>query len=267
MTKEKQKLIHLIYGIALSITVVIAAICLILECYGIYKSDSFSRENVAAAFSGTAVPVYLCLAFVVGGFILNLFLPLEKKKTTPGGDVVFLLESLKSRADCSGCSEETALTLNRLRKTRAIHKIITVALLTICSAVFLVYALDPGNFHQSDINSSMIKAVLILCLCLVSPFLYAIFTAYHCRLSIKKETEILKAIISSGETTGNNSFVKDSMAAAEEKENEYKTIKTIVLWALIAAGVALIVYGAMQGGTADVLTKAKNICTECIGLG
>lgn len=57
------------------------------------------------------------------------------------------------------------------------------------------------------------------------------------------------------------------MAAAEEKEKKYKTIKTIVLWALIAAGVALIVYGAVQGGTADVLTKAKNICTECIGLG
>jgi hypothetical protein len=227
------------------------------------------QQTVAgvAAFSGIALPVYLCLAFVIGGFILNLFLPLEKKKTMPGGDIVFLLESLRSRVNFSGYPEETASTLNRLRKTRAIHKIITLALLAICSAVFLIYALDPGNFHQSDINSSMTKAVLILCLCLVSPFLYAIFTAYYCRLSIKKETEVLKAMISSRGSTGNNSFVKDTMTAAELKEKKYKTIKSIVLWVLIVAGIALFVYGALSGGTADVLTKAKNICTECIGLG
>ncbi|MBQ8324841.1 MAG: thioredoxin [Clostridia bacterium] len=35
--------------------------------------------------------------------------------------------------------------------------------------------------------------------------------------------------------------------------------------ALIA--VALIVLGRTSGGAADVLTKAINICTECIGLG
>ncbi|MBQ8580085.1 MAG: thioredoxin [Oscillospiraceae bacterium] len=29
----------------------------------------------------------------------------------------------------------------------------------------------------------------------------------------------------------------------------------------------MIAYGAAAGGTADVLTKAVNICTECVGLG
>ena len=40
------------------------------------------------------------------------------------------------------------------------------------------------------------------------------------------------------------------------------------LWAaLVIAAVALIVAGILNGGMRDVLYKAKNICTECIGLG
>ena len=37
--------------------------------------------------------------------------------------------------------------------------------------------------------------------------------------------------------------------------------------ALAAAAVAFIVLGVMNGGLWDVLVKAVNICTECIGLG
>ena len=37
--------------------------------------------------------------------------------------------------------------------------------------------------------------------------------------------------------------------------------------ALLLAALALIVAGMLNGGMRDVLYKAKNICTECIGLG
>ena len=36
---------------------------------------------------------------------------------------------------------------------------------------------------------------------------------------------------------------------------------------IAATAVALIVLGVMNGGMFDVLVKAINICTECIGLG
>lgn len=38
-------------------------------------------------------------------------------------------------------------------------------------------------------------------------------------------------------------------------------------WIILVAAAVILVYGFMTGGTADVLTKAINICTECIGLG
>ena len=37
--------------------------------------------------------------------------------------------------------------------------------------------------------------------------------------------------------------------------------------ALYAAAAVLIVLGVLNGGLRDVLVKAANICTECIGLG
>ncbi|MBQ7330725.1 MAG: thioredoxin [Oscillospiraceae bacterium] len=37
--------------------------------------------------------------------------------------------------------------------------------------------------------------------------------------------------------------------------------------ALLVIGIGVLMYGFLSGGTADVLTKAINICTECVGLG
>ena len=36
---------------------------------------------------------------------------------------------------------------------------------------------------------------------------------------------------------------------------------------LFACAISMIVLGALNGGMNDVLVKAINICTECIGLG
>lgn len=37
--------------------------------------------------------------------------------------------------------------------------------------------------------------------------------------------------------------------------------------ALLCIGIGIFAYGFFAGGTADVMTKAVNICTECVGLG
>ena len=41
----------------------------------------------------------------------------------------------------------------------------------------------------------------------------------------------------------------------------------IIKASVITVGIGLIIVGAITGGFTDVLTKAVNICTECIGLG
>lgn len=54
------------------------------------------------------------------------------------------------------------------------------------------------------------------------------------------------------------------------KSNQYNNnmrIVNIVRLCIFALATVFIVYGAISGGTVAVLTKAVNICTECIGLG
>ena len=59
-----------------------------------------------------------------------------------------------------------------------------------------------------------------------------------------------------------------SRESDEEKvDGIYDKTVNIVRFALLFIGVGILIYGYFAGGTADVLTKAINICTECIGLG
>ncbi len=63
---------------------------------------------------------------------------------------------------------------------------------------------------------------------------------------------------------------KPLVKAKKERKAHPKARKTgvvLVRVALAAAGIALIVFGVFNGGMKDVLMKAINICTQCIGLG
>ena len=44
-------------------------------------------------------------------------------------------------------------------------------------------------------------------------------------------------------------------------------MKNKLRWGVLAAALVLTVLGFVTGGFQDVLTKAVNLCSECIGLG
>jgi hypothetical protein len=100
----------------------------------------------------------------------------------------------------------------------------------------------------------MIKAMYVLLPCMAVPFGYSVFTAYYAKASVKKEIEALKA---AGCTMGQRPVA----------ENKAEKVLNITKWALLGIGIAILVFGFVTGGTSDVLTKAVNLCTECIGLG
>jgi hypothetical protein len=97
------------------------------------------------------------------------------------------------------------------------------------------------------------------------------------------ESEKAEALINKAIADKNKENVAYAMACkataeqrAREKEREemkakYTKDRKVGLWivrgVLLAAGIALIVVGIVNGGMADVFEKARNICTQCIGLG
>lgn len=254
MTDKRIHRIHFFYGFGLSAMLILSGICLMTACVGIYLSGDqpFSRESVAVAFAPIAVPVIGTLALVIIGFLLDLFLPKAAKKAAPVAQYSMLLHRLQAKADLEQADEAAKSAIAAQRACRSRHKLITAALLVIGSIVFLVYALQKGSFHPSEINDSIIMATAVLLPCMAVPFFYAVFAAFRARISMKKEIELLKALPKKADTD-----------CAPRSDRTVHIARGI----LLCAGTALLLYGLFSGGTADVLTKAINICTECVGLG
>ena len=254
MTKKR---IHMLYSIVLSTMLAISGICLCIACVGIYLSGKhpFSPEAVAGAFRTIAVPVYLCLALVIGGFLLERFCPGEKKKTIAKQEAMLLM-ALQAKLDEAACTPEILAAITARRQQRSRIKSIGLALLILCSAVFLSYGLNPANFHQSEINTSMLRAMVLFFPCLVIPFAYGIFAAYAEKKSIRQEIELIRQALSEGARA-------QTPAVAPRQRSGLLYVRL----AILCVGIAILVYGFFAGGTADVMTKAINICTECVGLG
>lgn len=257
MNKTTNRRIRFVYGIVLSAAAVVACVCLIYACLGIYFSGGeqiYTPEKVHQAFSLIAVPVYICLALVIAGLILDFSLPATDEKRKPEKNLRATLDRLLCKRDLDSCDPTLKAEIEKQRNCRKRDSLISLVLLAAGSIVFLVYACNPHNFHSSEINASMLRAFSILLACLVIPFGFSVFAAYHAKSSLQKEIDLVKQIPAGTEV---------------QPPQKKASVNPLVLvrCALVCVAVALLVYGFLAGGTADVLTKAKNICTECVGLG
>lgn len=254
MTKQKTHRIHLLYGVILSILLIVSGICLIIACLGICCSGEqpFSRESVAAAFSPIAVPILLTVALVIIGFFLDLFLPKDKKSAT-ALQYSMTLKRLQGRADFSKGGPHIRRSVRALRSERKLYKLTCTVLLALESLVFLSYALLEESFHATRINDSVIRAMIVLLPCMAIPFAFAVFAAFHARKSMKQEIELLRQLPTR----------KARPVPPRKADRSLLIIRSV----LLCIGIAALLFGLFSGGTADVLTKAINICTECVGLG
>lgn len=250
MTKHNINRVLLIYNILTSASIIIAAICLIWGCLNIYYSgDGYSRELVAYTFSKINVPIYVCLGLILGSLIINLIIPSPQIRKSIKHYNKMLL-NLTNTHDANANAEYV-----KNEKTKKHLNSINFLCVFVFGGAFLIYALNGNNFHQSDINASMIKAMWILLPCVIVPFAFSVFAHYYSISLTKKQIEILKTLPKKEKATD----------TAEIKSNNKKILITKIVIAAVAVGV--LIFGALTGGFTDVLTKAINICTECIGLG
>lgn len=242
--------------IVLSAAILLTGLCLMVACLRIYYSGSqpFSREAVAAAFGTIAIPVYLGLGVSVICILVELLIPRPEETQVPGRHLPMLLKRAQERTDLSRCDAELREEVLALRSARKLYNHIGMTILALSAILFLTYGLNPHNFHPSHIDQSMIRAMYWLVPCTVVPFGYGIFTSRKNRVSMAKELALLR------------SAPKESRIPAPKRPSHEKR-DFLLRTGLLAVGLALLVWGAFAGGAGDVLTKAANICSECIGLG
>ncbi|MBO5090915.1 MAG: hypothetical protein J6K52_00330 [Clostridia bacterium] len=274
MTKDKVKIIHLVYSIVLSVLCVVAGICLIVGCVSIYNSGDrpFSPEAIGEAFAKIAVPVYICLIFILGAFFLNLFLPNEEKKKASKPDERTTLQNLYKKISLEYCPSQYQAQIKTQRTFRFVLSIAVFFNFAINIAMALVHIFDSETFAGHSAMIDVRNAVLVLLRYAVVAFVLGLVLTYFNKYTLRKEIDLVKKSIAKNIQRGDPVDVISEQEAEEGKfvsffKNHKKAILIIARCLLIALSVTFIVVGIVTGGMEDVLQKAINICTECIGLG
>lgn len=122
----------------------------------------------------------------------------------------------------------------------------------LCSLPCLLYLLNGAHFTSWQLETVMGDMVRHIAPWVLMAFLTAIMASLLCQRSFEREIRLLQG-----------SDRSESAAQPSVTESSAGRIR-VVLYLL---AVAFIVLGVLNGGLRDVLVKAINICTECIGLG
>lgn len=244
-----------IFHISLAVATVLAGICLCSACLSVWNSGGqqiYTPEKVAQAFSAIAVPIWLWAVLVILTAALHVLYPRSDRQAFENQPEM-TLQRLQSRVDLSRCPQELQNNLLKLQRQRRQDTRKALLFLLGCSVLFLLYGANPSNYDSTKINTSVITALVILALTMFFPLLSLLDAARCARISMRIEAELLKS------------------APKEARISPPAPKKTLwllpVRLVLLCAAFGLILYGFFAGGTADVLTKAVNICTECVGLG
>lgn len=258
-TKHRVRL-DVIFKTALSISLIISGICLMVGCISIYYSGAdqpYTREIVAQTFKTIEIPIFVSLALIAITFIGAVTNPDKEKRTFSKLSHTKILKRLAEKRDISNNAELADKVLKE-RHIRKKHTVIWAVINSLSAGCFLFYALDFSNFDRSDINGSMISAMLVLLPCLSVSFAVSLLFFILNQKSMQREIELLKTAPLKSDSEDN-----EDLSIHLKKEKKLRIIKLV----LLAFFLGLAILGFVLGGTADVLTKAVNICTECIGLG
>ncbi len=256
MTQKGIRIGRIIYHVLITLALVTVAVLFIAACVGIYRTGEhpFTREVVAQHFARIALPVYLCLALVVLGFVLHPLLP-EKPARARERDTA-TLRRLRARVDLAACPTALPADIAAVRRRHAIARWVGVGLLVAGVAGAIAWAAYPPHFRQSDITGFMRAAKARLIPALAIAFAYGLALFYLGRRWHRRELALLRqAPAAAGRPAPTPAAARTPARRAVQRAT------------LLVAALGLLVGGLLAGGWLDVLTKAINICTECIGLG
>ena len=297
-TKTKAQRIRSIYAIVYALFTVFVGFLLIKQVWTIYfsaESKPFSVASISAHFHQIQGFVWAWLAGLVVNAGWGIFVP-DTEKKSKYVDYAAQMQKLCSRLPDGG---KYALKGKK-------YPIIRYILWAACGAVILVgiavcgYYL--GSFYTPQMsakffaeNDGAAERLLKILPWLGGVLLILVGAAIYDTFLLSKEVALVKQFVATEAKAkqGKGEGVKDGFKTDEEvaayeracakvsarrakkqKEDDNEELqrhKRIAVWVargiLLCIGVTLFIVGICNGGMTDVFEKAKNICTQCIGLG
>lgn len=277
MTKNKAQTARRIYGICLTALTIVVAVLFIVQIWLLFRATEespYSVETVSERFSKIAIPFYLWLAAIVGGGVLSYLFPDEVKAPKTLLDTRVSLNRLKARLP------KNAGGMVELKRENTLRKVVwgvCIALALAVAVLLVVFLLNEEykakfgtEFFKSHVEAEKLLklfplVVVALCACAGA----LIYQSY----SLKKELTIVKNEIAESAKRGEKIVKTEQKPTLCDKiKGKFAFLgkdKSVLAIRLVVAvaGLTLFVAGICGDGMQEVLTKAINICTQCIGLG
>lgn len=216
-----------------------------LDPSGVHILSVYRMTDVTARLKAISMPLTVCVALIVVTCVLHLLYPdahKERVSITPENRLR-LLRGRVSEMPASAVAEE---------RRRRVIQLVSAVVIVVCGVFSLNFLLKKEHFTSWDLESVMGEMMLHVAPWVAVAFAVAAAASMLCRASIQREIILLKNI------------------AAAQKPAASTPRQTCINWvraAILTFAIVFIVLGVMNGGLRDVLVKAINICTECIGLG
>lgn len=261
---NKNRIIDRIFLIIMSIQTVLMGIAFSVQAIRIYKAnpgnDPYTREIVWEHIKQISIILILWVLLIIACFIYfkirNSYKENDKSKIT---NMAKLKTLLKIAPEFNNPELENDYKIIKLEeKKRIIAWCVNIVILIVCSIMGLCYILNKKHFiAEGNNNEQILDMVTYLAPWVIISFITSLICVLMEEFGAIKSIDALKRII---KVDGKVSFKYDT-------NKNYNLSINITRGILIVASIVMIIVGINNGGTEDVLQKAINICTECIGLG
>ncbi len=274
LTEKTKKRIRLACDIILPVLIAATGIAFAVSCYVIYRSGEapFTAESTAGAFWRISPLVFVTLAAIIAAYVVSRLIPTEDARLTGSRTVSAINGRLADRVDICALSPELAFNIRKERKYRKNIRLVHTVFSFLGCLLPLIVLLDPDSFPavHGNINKEIMNGMVFCIFCLLPVMWdYVIYTILR-NSSLECENKLLKEAIRQGSVAKNEGNAVSSDRASRLRsffsDNEGELVLGLRI-ALVGCAVLFIILGIVNGGMQDVLIKAVNICTECIGLG
>ena len=262
--ENKREKFRRIFALFLGVWTAFVGALFIVQVWRIFLSGAgFSAESVSVKFLEILAPFLIWVAAVVFGGVFALLYP-AFQKPVPYIHEQTTLKKLKARLPQKDGGRYVF-------NARFVAWSICFIIALVCMVVVLVYltsaSYEPvaciGFFAEHEEAERLVRSL---------PWIFAAFGAlisvsFLDRYSVKKEIELVKFEIAKNAKNGVVVKPKTEQTTQRKTTINCQRVTLFVRAAIGALALVFIILGIANGGMADVLGKAINICTQCIGLG
>lgn len=256
-------ILEAVFGL-LTVVVGILFIARVQWLYATYKDElahPYTPETIWKAFAPIMAIVIVWGLMLIAVGVLSIIYPHEKRFRYQGAraDNIRELEAKLPKEAVAGLEVEYAI-IEKQRRNRLIGFIVSLAISIVCAVFVFMYLLNKNNFVGSNVEELINE--IAKCMEHIVPFIVISFATSCIVVALneiwaKKEFESLKCVLKA--------------AKINQRPLPRKTLDKKIVWVIrgivLVAAVSFIILGIFNGGAAEALKKAINICKECIGIG